>query len=208
LSSLITSATKDPSSLLGSLVKLCVYCYNFSFVVLQKKTKKHELLGLRRPALPCSEKNVFKRVHVYGGCTFMVSTVVFSIAMPPGKCQRVTPTPPRKKSVPCKRKAKFGRHLNAETPSPEDVRVSSRPKYIPPSPSRAEVRSAIRQQTYVPSLRCLKISAVPWIFFLRQLQILRGCSNIWYKYQDYKRFASISVHCQSLRFLFPNTQVD
>ena len=45
-------------------------------VVLQKKTKKHELLGLRRPALPCSEKNVFKRVHVYGGCTFMVSTVV------------------------------------------------------------------------------------------------------------------------------------
>ena len=28
---LITSATKDPSSLLGSLVKLCVYCYIYSF---------------------------------------------------------------------------------------------------------------------------------------------------------------------------------
>jgi hypothetical protein len=25
------SATKDPNSLLGSLVKLCVYCYNCSF---------------------------------------------------------------------------------------------------------------------------------------------------------------------------------
>ena len=45
-------------------------------VVLQKKTKNHELLSLRQPALPWSEKNVFKREHVYGGCTFMVSTVV------------------------------------------------------------------------------------------------------------------------------------
>jgi hypothetical protein len=62
-------------------------------VVLQKKTKKHELLGLRRPALPCSEKNVFKRVvHVYyGGCTFMVSTVVMLVTErmrlePPANC--------------------------------------------------------------------------------------------------------------------------
>jgi hypothetical protein len=53
--------------------------------VTKNKTKKHELLSLRRPALPRSEKNkVFKRVHVYGGCTLMVSMVVLPpLASPP-----------------------------------------------------------------------------------------------------------------------------
>jgi hypothetical protein len=54
--------------------------------VLQKKTKKPELLRLRRPALPCSEKNVFKRVHVYGGFTFMVFTVIEHPLLSPIRC--------------------------------------------------------------------------------------------------------------------------
>jgi hypothetical protein len=44
--------------------------------VLKKKTENHELLSLHQPALPWSEKNVFKRVYVYGGYMFMVSMVV------------------------------------------------------------------------------------------------------------------------------------
>jgi len=43
--------------------------------VFQKKTKKwtkkQQLLSLCQPALPPSEKNVFKRVDVYGGFIFM-----------------------------------------------------------------------------------------------------------------------------------------